>query len=260
MSVISRIFSCTITAMLTAGDAIFGAFERHKEQLAPRLPKDLLAAVRNQIDLVRNMEVAQKSARSTVGKLTQEQNDKLEVLVELLRQVRSSAKQAFRGEQVKLREQFRIGGEKRFDLGFVIEEARLVHAACAQADNATALSAKGWIQSDTERLASAIQELDATDDVQETAKGSKVDTTGELINNANELYRVLLAIQNAANIQWPASESTNAGIRAEFRLGIFPGKAASAAKEKVNTSKTKTPSATPLPSAAQTTTPPAASA
>jgi hypothetical protein len=28
--------------------------------------------------------------------------------------------------------------------------------------------------------------------------------------------------QNAAGLQWPASAPVNAGVRAEFKLGIFP--------------------------------------
>ena len=32
----------------------------------------------------------------------------------------------------------------------------------------------------------------------------------------------LLTIQNAANNQWPERNSANAGIRAKFRLGLFP--------------------------------------
>jgi hypothetical protein len=228
-------------------------------QLASRLPKDLLLGSRSLIANVRSMEVAQKNARSTVGKLTTEQNDKLESLQELLGHVRSSAKQAFRGEHVKLREQFRIGGEKRHDLGFIIEEARLVHAACAHEENVAALSTKGWVQSDTERLADAITQLDTTDDVQETAKGSRVDATGEVTRNANELYDNLLAIQNAANIQWPASEASSAGIRGEFRLGTFPGHVASA-KQHVDLTQTKTPPAPHQVQPVQTTTPPAATA
>jgi hypothetical protein len=251
MSIIKRMFACTIEFILTSGDAITGAAERHQEPLGSRLPTGLLAATKGLLTTVRNLEAVQKNTRGVVGNLTNEQNEKLDTLQEVLSQARKSAKQAFRGAQVKLHEQFRVGVDTRRDLGSIIEEARLVHAACAQSENAEALSTKGWLQSDTERLATAIDELDKTDDVQETAKGSKVDATSELTRNANDLYKNLLAIQNAANIQWPASESTNAGIRAEFRLGIFPGKAASAAKEKVNTSKAKTPSATPPPSQSQ---------
>jgi len=235
-----RKFKCTLEALLTVADAVCGAAERHGE-LGSRLPKDIVATTRGLAASVRKRKMAQDVAFTGIESLTQEQNAKLKVVEELLGQVRESAKKAFRGDQVKLRKQFYIGGERRYDLGSTIEEARSIQANCALDENQTALSTQGWLPSDTERLGTAVSDLDSTDDVQESAKMAKVDTTGELVRLANQLYDSVLAIQNAANIQWPASDSANAGTRGDFRLGSFPGYATSAAKEKVDTTTESAP-------------------
>jgi hypothetical protein len=40
--------------------------------------------------------------------------------------------------------------------------------------------------------------------------------------DAATLYENLLTIQNAADLEWPATDPANAGVRDEFLLGIFP--------------------------------------
>lgn len=40
--------------------------------------------------------------------------------------------------------------------------------------------------------------------------------------DAATLYENILTIQNAADLEWPATEPANAGVRGEFLLGIFP--------------------------------------
>ena len=238
--------ACSRPTLVLVADAVCAAAEKYANQLNKRLPQGFIAAVRNLIKKVSSGVASQKKASASVGDLTKEQNSKLAALDELLGQVRETAKKAFRGHDVKLHEQFRVGVKSGYNLATVLQEARIVHDACTQAENRDALSAKGWLQSDTERLAEAIDDLDATDITQETAKKSKTGVTGDLVRDANELYDNVLTIQNAANIEWPASDSSSASIRGEFRLGSFPGHAAaSAAKEKVDTSQAKAPSAPP---------------
>jgi hypothetical protein len=48
------------------------------------------------------------------------------------------------------------------------------------------------------------------------------DTTTQKNADARHLYDHLLTIQNAADLQWPAYDPANAGVRGEFQLGIFP--------------------------------------
>jgi len=48
------------------------------------------------------------------------------------------------------------------------------------------------------------------------------DTITQKNTDAATLYENLLTIQNAADLEWPATDPTNAGVRGEFLLGIFP--------------------------------------
>ncbi len=75
---------------------------------------------------------------------------------------------------------------------------------------------------DTTALATAITELDATDNTQETAKATKKGTTAGRNQQATDLYEHLLTIQNAANLQWPVRDNANTAVRDEFHLGTFP--------------------------------------
>ena len=53
-------------------------------------------------------------------------------------------------------------------------------------------------------------------------KADSKDETNETTQQANALYLALLAIQNAANNEHDDDEPTNRGIRAIYRLGLFP--------------------------------------
>jgi hypothetical protein len=123
---------------------------------------------------------------------------------------------------VKLREEFQVGVDQPKDLAAILTRARVVLAACNS--SATVMKTKGWTAADTTKLQAAITALDAADDTQETAKDQKKGTTGERNEQANELFERLLAIQNAANLEWPADMAGNEAIRGQFRLGTFPPK------------------------------------
>ncbi|MBI3852882.1 MAG: hypothetical protein HY298_21720 [Verrucomicrobia bacterium] len=75
-----------------------------------------------------------------------------------------------------------------------------------------------------------IAPAESADDSQETAKTTRTGTTGTRNRNANDLYERLLTVQNAANLQWPERDSSNAAVRAEFRLGRFPPRGGSPPK------------------------------
>jgi hypothetical protein len=55
----------------------------------------------------------------------------------------------------------------------------------------------------------------------QSTSGAK-DTTTTKNTDAATLYENILTIQNAADLQWPATDPANAGVRGEFLLGIFP--------------------------------------
>jgi hypothetical protein len=46
--------------------------------------------------------------------------------------------------------------------------------------------------------------------------------TGVKATDAADAYEHILTIQNAADLQFPATDPANAPARAEFKLGIFP--------------------------------------
>jgi hypothetical protein len=146
----------------------------------------------------------------------------VEELMGLLGRGRRTAKRAFSGQTVKLRNEFQVGASTPKSLATVLQRGRIIAAALAKPENAAPLAAKGWQAADTEALNAAIQDLDTTDDTQEQAKILRKGATGDRNRQANDLYERLLTIQNAANLQWPSSNRLNEPIRASFRLGTFP--------------------------------------
>jgi hypothetical protein len=54
------------------------------------------------------------------------------------------------------------------------------------------------------------------------ASSSSSSSLSRFTADAATLYETILTIQNAADLQWPASDPANAGVRDEFELGIFP--------------------------------------
>jgi len=217
-------FNFPLATLLQGGDAICDAAEAHAATLGARLPANYVAETRSLLATVASEDAAQKAAGGDVGTLTREQNARLHAVQDLLGNVRDTAKRAFKGQNVKLRDEFQVGINKPADLAAVLQRARIVLASCQNADNAAALQTKGWLAADTQALSDAITALDQTDDTQETAKTGKKGATQDRNAQANELYERLLTIQNAANLQWPAREGANTAVRAEFRLGTFPPK------------------------------------
>jgi len=106
----------------------------------------------------------------------------------------------------------------RANLGFVDGHA----ASVKKADNLAALKLKGWIDADTTAFTNARGALGSADLTQETAKGGAKDATTDRNHDANDLYDHLATIQNAADLQWPAEDPDNGGMRGEFRLDTFP--------------------------------------
>ena len=151
-----------------------------------------------------------------------DQNAKLTELQAQLSRARETGKRAFKGNDVKLREEFQVGINKPGDLAAILQRAKIVLASLQKSGNAAALQAKGWLAADTTALDAAIEALDTTDETQESAKNTKTGSTGQRNAKANELYEALLTIQNAANLQWPESKPGTATRRAGFRLDKFP--------------------------------------
>ena len=223
-------FNFPLPLLLQEADTIVTAAEANSAALSARLPGGFIAAARPLIDQVSAQDAAQKGQAAAVGTLTTGQQAGLDALNVLTGNLRETAKRAFKGNDVKLHDEFQVGINKPADLASLLQRARIQLASAQNAGNAAALQAKGWIAADTTALSDAITALDSADDVQEDAKVDATGITSSRNRTANDLYDRLLTIQNAANLQWPASVSGNDVTRAKFRLGLFPPRTASSAK------------------------------
>jgi hypothetical protein len=214
-------FKFPIPVLLQEGDGILDAAESHTA-INARLAAGYVAAIRAVANSIPGLISAQKQRTAITGNLTRDQNAKLATVKDLMGRARETAKRAFPGQTVKLREQFQIGINTPGTLADVLNRARIIRASCADAANAPALAVKGWIAGDTTALASAITALDTADDTQEVSMIDRPGDTDAIYGAANTLYDGLLDIQVAASNQYPASDLANATIRGEFRLDTFP--------------------------------------
>jgi len=189
-----------------------------------RLPENYLADTTTLIESIPGLASAQKLQTGTTGTLTTEQNVALDLVNEWITKARATAKKAFPGQDVKLRAEFQVGINKPVDLPSVKARGLIVQKSCAEADNFAALRRKGWMAQDTTDFAAALAALGTTDDTQEASKIDRGGDTGALHTAQNEVYAKLLTIQNAGNLELPASNPANAVLRASLLLGVFPPK------------------------------------
>ena len=210
-----------IPVLIRDGQAIVAAAGAHNE-LTPRLPAGALAQTRALLAQVTAGAGAQKGKRADVGTLTTAQNTGLKALRVWIGKARNTAFLAFRGQDVKLHEEFQVGVNEPHDLGSVVLRADIILAALQKPANLPALKSKGWLEADTQAFAAVRATLGATDETQEKGKGAAKDATGQVQRAAYDLYEALLAMQNAADLQWPAENPAHAGVRDECRLSTFP--------------------------------------
>jgi hypothetical protein len=209
-------------ALLTNnGRLILAATQNHPE-IAARLPAGYLADTGSVLDQVTADAAGQKNARGELGNLTAAQTANLEALQHGMNRARQTARLAFRGQDVKLHEEFQIGVTGPFDLGSVLARADVILASVQTSANLAALKLKGWTDADTAALVAARQPFGPAQATREAAKGGAKDSTGRKNAEAADLYERLLTIQNAADLAWPATDAAHAGVRDEFRLHTFP--------------------------------------
>jgi hypothetical protein len=215
-------FHYPLNLLLKEGDLILTAAEQNAVALAERLPDPFLADTRTLLTKVGCDQTDQKSAAGGLGTLTLAQDAAAKVMRQIFADAKETAKKAFKGNDVKLREEFQVGIDKPHGLDAVLGRARIVLASLKNPANIPALSAKGWIASDTAKLEAALGALTNADNTQEDAKGDKLKSTGTRNRDANDLDDRIETIQHAAHLHYPENDPANAGIRAKFRLGIFP--------------------------------------
>ncbi len=215
-------FKFPVATLTKEGDYILTAAEAHATAINARLPAGKVAALRTLLGQVSTKATGKATAIANLGTLTQAQNDALKVLHRHVSDARKSARLAFPGQDVKLKNEFLVGKKDSNKLATTLLDARTLQAACAATANAAALAAQGWIAADTAVLDDAINTLNTTDDTQEGAKGGATGATGDRNVVANDLYDGLLAVQNAAHREYPEEAATSINVRKEFRLVDFP--------------------------------------
>lgn len=164
----------------------------------------------------------QKNKKGELGNLTSLQHAAFGHLQNWITKARKTARLAFPGQTVKLHQEFQVGNSEPHDLASVLSRADIIIANLKITANLTALQAKGWTSSDTDAFENVRGIFPDSITANQSAKGEAKDSTTLKNVDAIELYNRLLAIQNAADLQWPADNPANAGVRDEFRLHIFP--------------------------------------
>jgi hypothetical protein len=218
-----RKFKCTMVALLGAGDTITGAAldPDYSPDLDLRLKPPYVADTVTLIADIRDKHGKRAGQQGDIGTLSLAEQKLIKALLALMSQTRETAKRAFKGNNVKLHDQFCVGKSDKTVNG-ILGNARIISASAKTTDNATALAAKGWLAADTQNLDAAIAAAVAGLQSQQPGKSEELGQTAFLVSESNDLYDRLLDIQNAADLQWPANDPSNVTVRAKFMLDTFP--------------------------------------
>jgi hypothetical protein len=203
------------------GGLIIAAAQAHPE-IAKRLTAATIAAADALCKKVTSDSTDQKTAKGQLGNLTKAQKQNLTTLHQCLAQAQKTAKLAFPGQTVLLHQSFQIGVHGKNDLGSFLDRIDTVLGAVNLAANLPALKAKGWTDDETTAFQTARDGFGPAEQYRVKSISGAKDTTLKKNQDAVTLYDAVLAIQNAADLEWPASDPANAGVRGEFLLGVFP--------------------------------------
>jgi hypothetical protein len=235
------------TAILTHnGSLIIAAAENHAE-IAARLPAGYVAAADTLCQKVGADVSTQKTAKGELGNLTTGQIKNLATLHTCMAQAAKTAKLAFPGQTVKLHQEFQTGAHDTNDLGSYLGRVDIVLASVKNAANLAAFKLKGWTDAETTAFQAARDAFGPAEQVRTQSIGGAKDTTTTKNADAATLYENLLTIQNAADLQFPASDPMNAGVRGEFLLGTFPPDHGGNSTPAPAPTSTPTPTPTPTP-------------
>ncbi|HUB87321.1 MAG TPA: hypothetical protein VMB22_05475 [Verrucomicrobiae bacterium] len=218
-----RKYHFPLPILIGEGKLILDAATAHPE-VSTRLDPNYLTDTAASLSSLKTQSTDQKQKRGQTGVLSKAQLDKIHFLQKEMSDARESAKLAFSGQAVKLREQFQVGVHKPHDVQSQLQRARIILAGLQAAENAPVLASKGWIAADTTALNGAITDIESDKTLLENSKDAGIGSTGVKNTEADDMYDRLLTIQNAANRQWPDSDPANAQTRADFRFGKFPPK------------------------------------
>ena len=210
-----------VPILIGEGRLILDAGIAHPE-VADRLDKDYLKTTETVLGNVKTQATGQKQQRGKTAVLTMEQLDKIADFQHWKTQARKTAKLAFKGQTVKLHEQFQVGVHKPHDLQSQLQRGRVILAACQAQENAGPLASKGWTADETTALDNSIKAIEGDKTLLEAAKDAGVGLTGTRNVSVDDLYERLLTIQHAATLEWRDNDPASAQTLADFRLGKFP--------------------------------------
>jgi hypothetical protein len=215
----SHVPRCPIATLVYNGNLIVATAQKHPA-VGARLPANYVADTATILGKLPTDVSGQKLAKGESGNLTLAQQANLDKLLASVRQAQKTAKLAFPGQTVKLHQEFQIGAHAQNDLAAVLTRADIILAAVTA--NLAALQAKGWTAAETTAFSTVRGTFPASASTQQLTLGNAKDATTLKNTDAATLYERLLTIQNAADLEYPASLAANAGVRDDFRLGTFP--------------------------------------
>jgi len=203
------------------GGLVIAAAQAHPE-IATRLTAAAITAADTLCTKVSGDVTGQKGAKGELGSLTAGQKKNLNTLHQCMAAAAKTAKLAFPRQTVKLHQEFQIGQQAKNDLASYLGRVDIVLGSIANAANNAAFKTKGWTDDETTAFQTARDAFGPAEQYRVKSISGAKDTTAQKNADAALLYETILTIQNAADLEWPAADPANAGVRGEFLLGIFP--------------------------------------
>src|SRR5947209_4144733 len=106
---VKRKFHFPMSTLLYEGDLIITATEAQPAFATKRLPANFATEARAKLGALGGKATAKAQQAGESGDLTQQQNDSIVHMLDLFGKAKDSAKRAFGGQDVKLREAFQVG-------------------------------------------------------------------------------------------------------------------------------------------------------
>jgi hypothetical protein len=212
---------CPVSVISYNGNLIVAAALKYPK-VAGRLPVGYLTETTAALAKLPADVTGQKIAQGETGNLTAAQQKNLDSLLHCMSQARKTAKLAFAGQKVKLHQEFQIGLHDSHELNAVLSRADIILASVQTPANLAALKLKGWTDAETQTFTTVRNTFPASTTVQQSGQSDAKKATGVKATDAADAYEHILTIQNAADLELPATDPANAPARAEFKLGLFP--------------------------------------
>src|ERR1035437_2844413 len=203
------------------GNLILAAAQKYPK-VAARLPASYLTETTTALGKIPADVTGQKIAKGETGNLTAAQQANLDLLLHCMGQARKTARLAFPNQSVKLHAEFQINIHDSHELGAVLGRADIILASVQTTANLPAMKLKGWTDAETATSTPVRGTFPASTTTQQSGQSDAKKATGVKASAAAAAYEHILTIQNAADLEFPATDPANAPARAEFKLGSFP--------------------------------------